>query len=183
MKSAQHSRSSRDPGRRGYRQEAEPEQSHANKAAVLEAAVQRLRTEKRLAEVTLEDIAADAGVTVRTILRQFGSKDGVMKAAFLELGHQIEAARPQTPPGDPEAAMAALLQQYEVEGDLNARVVAEEHEIPILHKLLQHARAAHRQWLTTIFGPLLTHLPAAQRKAPERPLCSDRGPVVEGPAA
>ena len=87
-----------------------------------------------------------------------------MEAAFLEVGRQIESARRQTPAGDIDAALAALLAQYEVEGDLNARVVAEEHEIPILHRLLQYARKSHRQWLTMVFGPALAHLPAAQRQ-------------------
>jgi hypothetical protein len=87
-----------------------------------------------------------------------------MEAAFKEVGRQVEKARPVTPPGDIEAALAALLRQYEQEGDLNARVVAEEHEIPILHKLLEFARASHRQWLTHVFGPKLAHLPPNQQE-------------------
>jgi AcrR family transcriptional regulator len=149
---------------RGYRQEARAEQTQANLRAVLDAAVAHLRTARRVADVTLEGIAADASVTVRTILRQFGSKDGIMEAAFAEIGKQIEAYRQPTAPGDVDAALRVLLTQYEAEGDLNARVLSEEHEIPILHRLLQHGRKIHRQWLTDVFAPRLAHLPPAQRE-------------------
>jgi AcrR family transcriptional regulator len=154
----------RSAGTRHYTQRARAEQVRANEQSILDAAVKRLRTAKRLATVTLDDIAADAGVAVRTILRQFGSKDGIMEAAFMAVGRQVESARPPTPPGDVDAALAALLKQYEQEGDLNARVVAEEHEIPILHRLLKFARASHRQWLTLAFGPKLAHLPSKERE-------------------
>ena len=164
MKSAQVQTRVRLRKKREYRQEARAETVKANERAVLEAAVGRLRTARRVADVTLEDIALEAGVTVRTILRQYGSKDGIMEAAFLEVGRQIERARPASEPGDVEAALTALLTQYEAEGDLNARVVAEEHEIPILHRLLEFARKSHRQWLTHVFGPLVEHLPEEQRK-------------------
>ena len=87
-----------------------------------------------------------------------------MEAAFLEVGRQIEAARPASEPGDVEGALSALLTQYEAEGDLNARVVAEEHEIPILHRLLEFARKSHRKWLTHAFGPLVAHLPEEKRQ-------------------
>lgn len=148
---------------REYQQAARAEQTRANAQHVLEAAVKQLRTAPRVAEVTLDAIAADAGVTVRTILRQFGSKDGIMEAAFMEVGRQIESHRPATAPGDVDAALSALLGQYEVEGDLNARVVAEEHEIPFLHKLLEHARASHRGWLVEVFTPRLSHLPQKEQ--------------------
>ena len=164
MKSARRKVFTRPQKRRAYKQDARADQARANAQAVLDAAVKQLRTAKRLAEVTLEDIAADARVTVRTILRQFGSKDGIMEAAFLEVGRQIEMARPKTVAGDVDAALAALLTQYEAEGDLNARVVAEEYEIPILHKLLEHARASHRQWVASIFAPRLAHLSPAERE-------------------
>jgi AcrR family transcriptional regulator len=164
MKSGKARTIARPKPRRGYRQGVRAEQAKANCRAILEAAVKHLRQKKRLAETTLEEIAAEAGVTVRTILRQFGSKDGIMKAAFFEVGRQIELARPQTAPGDVDAALAALLRQYEQEGDLNARVVAEEYEIPFLHRLLEYARKSHRQWLTQVFGPRLSHLTPAEQE-------------------
>jgi len=164
MKSTAIKRLARPAERRGYKQEVRARQTEANAKSILDAAVKCLRASKRLATITLDELAAEAGVTVRTILRQFGSKDGIMEAAFLEVGRQIQSARRDTPAGDIDAALAALVDQYEVEGDLNARVVSEEHEIPILHKLLEFARKSHRQWLTVVFGPRLAHLPAAQRE-------------------
>jgi AcrR family transcriptional regulator len=164
MKSTAVQNSRKSPPRREYNQDARARQTEANAKSVLDAAVKCLRGSRRLGEITLDDIAAGAGVTVRTILRQYGSKDRIMKAAFLEVGRQVEAARRPTPSGDIDAALAAMLEQYESEGDLNVRVVAEEHEIPILHKLLQYGRKFHRNWLKTVFGPALAHLPPAQRE-------------------
>src|SRR6185312_13499628 len=127
MKLAPRGNRSQSPKRRGYTQDVRAETARANERAVLDAAVGRLRTASRLAGITLDEIAEDAGVTVRTILRQYGSKDGIMEAAFTELGRQVQTARPETAGGDVEAALAAILKQYEAEGDLNARVVGEEH--------------------------------------------------------
>ncbi|HEX4793101.1 MAG TPA: helix-turn-helix domain-containing protein [Humisphaera sp.] len=164
MKSTAVKRLPKPRAKRGYSQDVRARQTQANGKSILDAAVKRLRTARRLAAITLDEIAAEAGVTVRTILRQFGSKEGIMEAAFLEVGRQIKLARRDTPAGDIDAALAALLDQYEVEGDLNARVVSEEHEIPILHKLLEFARKSHREWLTVMFGPSLAHLPGAERE-------------------
>ncbi len=164
MKSAPVRRRPRPPRKREYHQDARAHSAKANERAVLDAAVGRLRSARRVADVTLEDIASDAGVTVRTILRQYGSKDGIMEAAFLEVGRQIEASRPVSEPGDVEGALKSLLTQYEAEGDLNARVVAEEHEIPVLHRLLEFARKSHRKWLAHAFGPLVEHLRDDQRQ-------------------
>ena len=155
-------RSARKPRPRKYRQDVRARQTQANVQSILKAAAGRLRTSSRLATITLDEIAADAGVTVRTILRQYGSKDALMEAAFIEVGRQVEAARPKTEPADIDGAIAAMLAQYESQGDLNTRVLAEEFEIPILHKLLEHGRAFHRQWLIDIFGPRLAHLPHDQ---------------------
>jgi AcrR family transcriptional regulator len=46
---------------------------------IIAAARVRLRREP-YDELTLEVVAADAGVTVRTVLRRFGSKDGLARA-------------------------------------------------------------------------------------------------------
>jgi hypothetical protein len=36
--------------------------------------------------------------------------------------------------------------------------------MPILHRLLEYARKSHRQWLTHVFGPRLSHLTPAERE-------------------
>jgi len=112
---------------------------------------------------SLEDVARQCGLTVRTILRRFGSRDGVLEAVFAQLARQIVRDRPVTPPGDIDAALAALLHQYERDGDLNIKALDQESELPLLHKMMERGRAGHRAWLRRIFGPYMTHLDSAAR--------------------
>lgn len=122
------------------------------------------RSVRRVSAVTLEDIAREAGLTVRTILRRFGSRDGVLESAFVQLRQDIDAARPATPPGGIEAALSALLEHYEAIGDLNIRALEEEDQLPSLQALLEIARGVHRGWLRHIFGPHLAVLSPAERE-------------------
>ena len=61
---------------------------------ILDAAT-HLFAENVIAEITLADIAERSGVTVQTILRRFGDKDGVFAEAISRLGAEIlQSARP-----------------------------------------------------------------------------------------
>jgi hypothetical protein len=88
----------------------------------------------------------------------------VLEAAFAQLARQIVRDRPVTPPGDIDAALAALLHQYERDGDLNIKALDQESELPLLHKMMERGRMGHRAWLRRTFGPYLTHLDSAARK-------------------
>jgi AcrR family transcriptional regulator len=138
---------------RVYRQEARAEKTEATADEIVKAMVKEIRSVRRLSEITLEEVAAKSGVTVRTILRRFGSRDGLLEAAFESLRVEIEGQRPETRPGDMHAGLRALLAQYEAMGDLNIRALEQEDQIPLLHELLNHGRAMHRQWIEHVFGP------------------------------
>jgi AcrR family transcriptional regulator len=150
--------------KRVYRQAARAEQSEANTRSVLESAVRLLRSAPRLSDVTLDDIAAGSGVTVRTILRRFGTRDSLLEAAFLALREEIVSHRTPVNPGDIDGGLASMLRQYEQDGDLNLRVLEEEHEFPLVHETLEHAREYQRRWLEDVFGPHLAHLKPEARK-------------------
>ena len=155
-------RSGRRP--RVYQQAVRAEQTAANTQSIVDAAITLVYSAGRLEEITLEEVARKSGLTVRTILRRFGSRDGVLEAAFAQLARQIVRDRPVTPPGDIDAALAALLHQYERDGDLNIKALDQESELPLLHQMMERGRAGHRAWLRRIFGPYLTHLDSAARK-------------------
>jgi len=68
-----------------------------------------------------------------------------------------------TPPGDLAAAVRSLLEQYEQIGDINMHALEEEHDLPLLHRMLKEARRMHRDWLTAVFEPQLAALPEPER--------------------
>jgi AcrR family transcriptional regulator len=161
LRTSRSQQSARKP--RVYRQEARARQAEANAAAILRATVARLLSAPVIADITLDDIARDAGLTVRTVLRRFSSRDGVFEAAYGWLRPQMEAARRDTPPGDVDAAVASLVDQYEQMGDFNIRALEQEHALPLLGRALGEARTYHRRWLGRAFAPNLAHLPPPER--------------------
>ena len=158
MKYRANSRPPRPKATRHYLQGARASQTEANAKSIVQSAVQLIYSVQRISEITLEDIAQKSGLTVRTILRRFGSRDGVLDAAFAELSKKIEQDLLPTTPGDIEAALRSLLQLYEKNGDLNVKALQQEHELPLLQKLMEHGREEHRAWVASAFAPCLAHL-------------------------
>lgn len=150
--------------KRAYRQTARAGQSEANTRRVLKSAVTLLHSARRLSDVTLDTIAAGSGVTVRTILRRFGTRDHLLEAAFLALREEIVSHRKPVRPGDIDGALESMLRQYEQDGDFNLRALEEENEFPLVHETLEHARVYQRQWLESVFGPLLNDLKPEARE-------------------
>ena len=112
-------------------------------------------------EITLEEVAAQSGVTVQTVIRQFGSKEGLLKAAAAALGEQIRAIR-GAPVGDLRGAIRAVVADYEVTGDMVIRLLAQE-RLPAINAILDLGRAGHREWLGRVFAPWLNRLPRPAR--------------------
>lgn len=140
---------------RAYHQDARAQQTEANTQGIVDATVALVRSARRVAEITLDDIAEHCGLTVRTILRRFGSRDGLMALAFTQIQNEIDGSKVRTLAGDIDGALKSLLDQYEEMGDLNIRALEEEDQIPQLHEMLQFGRASHREWLRGVFGPHL----------------------------
>lgn len=143
------------PKVRAYRQDARAEQTEANAQGIVASTVALIWSVRRIGDITLDEVAADCGLTVRTILRRFGSRDGLLDAAFAQLYRDVERLRVPTPGGDVEAGLTALLNFYEEIGDLNIRGLEQEDQLPALHQLLEGGRASHRDWLEHVFGPHL----------------------------
>lgn len=160
---AARTRAHREPPRT-YRQTARAEQTDANTDRIVRACVTLIRTVRRLTEITLDDIARESGVTVRTVLRRFGSRDGALEAAFGPLSSEIRSLRPPTPPGDVEAAVTTILDQYEQMGDFNIRALEAEDLLPLAHRGLEVGRQSHREWLGGVFAPQLARLKPRERE-------------------
>ena len=116
-------------------------------------ATENLVAERALGEVTLQAIAERAGVTVQTVLRHMGSRDGCLDAARHRVTARIEAQRGHTAPGDVDAALQALLLHYERDGRLVLQLLAQETSDPFAREAVEEGRAYHRAWVERCFGP------------------------------
>jgi len=148
----------RRPPARAYVQGLRAQQADANAERIIAECTGLITSVRRIADITLDDIARKAGVTVRTVLRRFGSRDGAFEAAFARIEPEIKSLRRPTPPGDVDAALDSLLDQYEQMGDLNIRALEAEDQLPLVHRGLETGRRHHREWLAEIFTPHLAGL-------------------------
>ena len=73
-------------------------------------------------EITLDCVAADADVTVQTIVRRFGGKAGLLTSAGETLAVRIRAQR-AAPAGDIDSLLTNLVEDYEKTGDSVIRLL------------------------------------------------------------
>jgi AcrR family transcriptional regulator len=119
------------------------------------AATTALFMERDLSEITLEEIAARAGVTLQTVLRRFGSKGALFDAAVEHTAAAVSQARAVAPSADVRTALRALLANYEQLADLNWRMLCHETQQSGVADALALARKMHREWLEGVFASSL----------------------------
>jgi AcrR family transcriptional regulator len=118
------------------------------------AAAEALLATTPVADVTLQAIAGRAGVTVQTLLRHLGSREGCFAAVGERIGARVEAQRGHTAPGDVDGAISALIAHYEAEGRLVLNLLAQEGGAdPVPRRAAEAGRAYHRAWVQRCFGP------------------------------
>jgi len=115
-------------------------------------------------DVTLNDVADDAGVTVQTVLRRFGSKEGLVDAAAERGAEQVRAARWAPPRGDVEAAVRGLVEHYEEWGDRSLRFLAQEERVEAMRRVTGAGRRLHHEWVDHAFGPQLEAVSGVERR-------------------
>ncbi len=155
-------KSTTSPRPRRYRQGARAEAAEATGRAIVGAFVDRLM-KQWYDEVTLDLIARDAGVTVQTIVRRFGGKEGLLGEAVKVMAVRIEATR-AAPAGDIGRAVNNLLADYEVTGDPVIRLLALEPRHKALSIMLNVGRASHRAWVGRVLSVQLERLDATARE-------------------
>jgi len=106
-------------------------------------------------EITLEKVAERAGVSSRTVLRRFGSRDQLFESCINNDEVDIRTNRMKVPTGDVEEVIRVLMEDYELNGDANIRTLAAESEFDLFGKMLRGAREFHRNWLARVFEPYL----------------------------
>lgn len=149
-------------GKRPYRMTARAEAVQATREAICAAAIE-LWLDVPYDELTLDDIAGRAGTTRQTVLRHFGSKEGLALAAAEWYSPRIEAAT-EVEPGDIAAAVSAIVLQYEAMGDANVRLLEIEDRVAEVHELLERARSGHRAWVEQSFAPFVERVDRSERE-------------------
>jgi AcrR family transcriptional regulator len=105
---------------------------------------------------SLEAIAANAGVTKQTLLRHFGSKEGLLEQAMLRSYNLVREQRFAAPTGDVAGAVENLLEHYEQWGEKALRIGAVDAGCEAITKLGRDARQLHYDWIDHAFGSPLS---------------------------
>jgi AcrR family transcriptional regulator len=138
---------------RTYTMTARAEAAERTRVAILEAAVQ-LASTRMLADISLDAVASEAGVSVQTVLRRFGSRAGLIEAATAH-GSQAVVQERQAPVGDVAAAVEVVVEHYELRGDGVVLLLAQESRDAQVRRITEQGRRLHRDWVETVFAPYL----------------------------
>ena len=118
---------------------------------ILEAQI-ALAGERPFAETTLDTSAERAGVSVQTVLRQFGSRDELFASGVELAMADIEDER-RTPPGDVDAAVRVVVDHYERRGRTALLMLAQEGYDDVAREITDRGKAMHRSWVRDAFAP------------------------------
>lgn len=141
-------------GKRPYRMRERRRAVERTRESILQAAFD-LWLAQPYDEVTLDAVAAGAGVSRQTVHRQFGSKDALLVAVIDWRRPREDEADARIVPGDVDAAVSHLVDRYEAMGDVIVRFLGLEGRIEAIDYFLANGRDAHRTWLERVFAPFL----------------------------
>jgi AcrR family transcriptional regulator len=114
-------------------------------------------------QASLETIARAAGVTKPTLLRHFGSKQGLLEGVLRRAIDEVEEQRLGVPTNDIAGAVENLLEHYVMRGGRAMRSSNLELDGP-LADLGRRARQFHYDWVELAFGAWLRTARAAERR-------------------
>jgi AcrR family transcriptional regulator len=146
--------------RRQYKQVAREQAQQRTRDALLEVAIDEFFSD-RWSETSLAALAARAGVTKQTLLRHFGSKEGLLIQALVRGAAQVLDERWNAPVGEIDGAIENLLDHYELWGRRARKIGAWQDAPSVLGKLSQAGRQVHYQWIEFAFAPQLEGLDEA----------------------
>jgi len=145
-----------------YRQTARAQAAEDTGNRILDAFVTHFRA-GWFEEIRLDDIAREAGVTVQTVIRRFGGKEGLLEASANRMEGAIlgERSPAATNVG---TAVDILISEYDQMGGLMMRMLSQEERYPAIHKFAERGRAMHRQWVGEVFAPWLARIEEPRRR-------------------
>jgi AcrR family transcriptional regulator len=138
---------------RAYTMRVRAESTAKTRDRILDAVI-ALSEEKLSLEIVLDDVAERAGVSVQTLLRHFGSRQGLFEQAQARRLARVRAER-ATPVGDAAAALATIVAFYDRLGEWSLRLQAQEHSDELSRQTVDLGRRVHREWVEEVFAPQL----------------------------
>lgn len=117
-------------------------------------------------EVTLNDIADDAGVTVQTVIRRFGSKEELFTTLAERESERILAEREPLEGEDVtlDSAVSTLVAHYERDGETVLNLLGQESRFPLVAEVVSTGRDMHEKWVRKHCRPVLAGSSGADRK-------------------
>jgi AcrR family transcriptional regulator len=146
------------------RRSSTPSPLEPTEAQILAAAAEIIVTDDFDA-LSMRRVAAQAGVSLSTVVRHFGTKDALLAAmvAYGDEDPERDAYRTRMEPGDIEAAVRIVVGDYEESGGQLIHMLGQEHRFPALSDLLDIGRRGHRRWVRWAFAPQLAQRRGAAR--------------------
>src|SRR3954469_6726543 len=108
---------------RAYRMSTRTAAAEVTRGRILEAACAAFMR-SWYDDVTLREIASEADVALQTLVNHFGSKEALFAADAEKIGQPIAGLRWTVEPGDIEAAVRTLVDDYDQTGDYIIRTLA-----------------------------------------------------------
>ena len=138
---------------RSYTMRARAESTIGTRERILDAVI-ALSEERLSLEIVLADVAERAGVSVQTVLRHFGSREGLFEEAHARHVKRVRAER-ATPVGDAASAVRTIVAFYDRLGEWTLRLQAQEHSDGLSRRTVENGRRLHREWVDEVFAPQL----------------------------
>jgi AcrR family transcriptional regulator len=136
---------------RTYTMGARAQAVEDNRRRIVESLV-TLAGRRPFSDISLEDIAGAAGVSVQTVLRQYGSREGLFALAMEQATDDIVESR-HTPPGDVDAAVRTVVQHYEDRGRTALLMLGQESYDDTARRATDLGKQIHRDWVREAFAP------------------------------
>lgn len=121
---------------------------------IIDAAIVEFAT-RSYDDVTLAEIAARAGCNLHSVLRRFGSKEGVFRAGREREEARVFRQRGAASPDDVPGVIRVLMDHYEEMGPLMVHFLGQEARVAAIAELAEAGRAYHRRWVAEMLVPAL----------------------------
>jgi len=156
--------------KRDYNQTKRAEATEQSRRTILTAAQELFRVEGKF-ELPLDEVAKRAGCSERTVIRHFGSKEGLLAAAMADAEHGVVESR-QARAGDVAGSIQRLVGHYEEDGDTVLRWLSLGDRYPLVRKVTESGARLHEDWVEEVFGSDLEALGTGKRRVRKAVLTS-----------
>ena len=146
----QDERTTQEPTRE-YKQVERAKAQERTREALIAAATDEF-FEGNWLKSTLDSLSHKAGVTRQTLLRHFGSKDGLLMQSLMRGAAQVRDQRWNTPTTDISGAVENVIEHYEEWGERSVRIGAWQRGPTVLALFANAARQMHYDWVEHAFA-------------------------------